>query len=294
MQFKTLALATTSLVALGLSAPANAGGGMMGEVNLGYSHNWLDIGATGSPGWDTSYPAVFGSGRVNIPTGDNINVQADILGRVSLDDSIFSGKSLGADSGHFVVGGHINRRDDEGMIGVFGGVGRVYDFLGAPVFMAGFEGQYYCGHWTLNAQVGYLDSDEGFLLRNAGFVQLGANFYPRKDLRVSGRVAYINGEQGFYGTYSGDVEEWAWALDASYWMGKSIPASAFVEYKGRSAESEFGGEGSPFSVDTDEHTVSAGFRFHFGGDGFEDADRNGAGASLPDPDWYRVGIPLVL
>lgn len=289
MQFKTLALATTSLVALGLTAPAQAAGsgGMWGDVSLGYGQSWYEV-SDGSEGVDTEYPSILGQARVNLPTGNNINVQADFLGRVSLDDSLFSGKSLASDTGYVVLGGHINHRDEQGLLGVFGGAGRVYEFFGAPVFMAGIEGQYYCNQWTLTAQVGYLDSDESFLLRNAGFVQGGVIFYPRKDLKIAGSLAYINGEQGLYSAYSADVEELAWSVSAAYWMGKSIPASVFVEYRGRSAESEFGGEGSSFSVDTDEHTVNGGFRFHFGGDGFEDADRNGASTTLPDPDWFRL------
>src|SRR5262245_35260522 len=113
MQFKSIALATTSLVAASLAAaPAEATKAMMGDVSLGYAHNWTDIDFGGASSNDFEYPSVFGSGRVNIPYDDLVNLQVDVLGRTSLDtDDIFGGKSV--TYGHFGIGGHINYRDDQ-------------------------------------------------------------------------------------------------------------------------------------------------------------------------------------
>ena len=168
---------------------------------------------------------------------------------------------------------------------MFAGTGRVTDnfFSSAPVYMAGFAGQYFCGQWTFDGQLGYLDSgDTGSLLQNAGLVQAGGTYYASKKLKLTGGLAYIDGEtEGG----SGDVKQWAWNLGFHYWFGVSMPVSGFIEYRGRSVDVDFG---SSSSDQLDEHTVNAGFVFHFGGDGFQDADRNGASENLPDYNWYRL------
>jgi hypothetical protein len=272
MQFKTLILATTSLVAL--AVPASAGG-MMGDVSLGYSHSWEDFefGGEFAGDFDFNQSGLTGQARVNLPYSDTVNIQLDAVGHGLTDD-------FGDE--HFVVGGHINYRDKEGLLGIFVGTGSVTDF-GSPtsVYMAGIEGQFFCNQWTLGGQLGYLDSDAGPLLQNAGFVRGSAAFYASKQLRLTGSVAYINGEA----FSSADVEEWAWTAGVSYWFGKSIPVSGFVEYRGRTAELESFAE-------RDDHSLNLGVTFHFGGDGFQDADRNGASAVLADPDWYRIPSPI--
>lgn len=282
MQFKTIALATTSLVAAYLAvAPANAANTMMGDVSLGFAENWEESNFGGPTSFDNDYPSVFGSGRVNIPYSDTVNLQLDVFGRTSLDtnDTIFSGKSVGF--GHFGIGGHINHRDEQGLLGVFGAAGRVHDLFSSAVFMAGIEGQYYCGPWTFRGQLAYLDSEDSwFTLKNAGVVRAGANYYLGKQWKFTGDLAYIDGEQAIT---SLDAEQWAWAIGAHYWFGKSIPASAFVEYRGRQAEVH----ASP-DWELDTHSLNLGVTLHFGGDGFEDADRNGASADLPDMEWYRL------
>jgi hypothetical protein len=284
MRVKSIALATSSLVAASLAAaPAEAAKTMMGDVSLGYAHNWTDIDLGGEGSADFEYPSVFGAGRVNIPYDDLVNIQLDVLGRTSLDtDDIFGGKSV--NFGHFGVGGHINYRDDQGLLGVFGATGRVHDFFSATVFMAGIEGQYYCGPWTFRGQLAYLDADEDewFLLKNAGAVRAGANYYLGKQWKFTADLAYIDGEQAITTL---DASQWAWGLGAHYWFGKSVPVSGFVEYRGRQAE-----VAAAPDWEQEDHSLNFGLRFHFGGDGFEDADRNGAAADLPDMEWYRLPI----
>ena len=273
MNVRTLTLATTSLVALGLAvAPASAKG-MMGDVSLGYEHTWFELD-DGGEGFDDSYPGIIGSGRVNLPYSDTVNIQVDAIGRASMDE-VFGNKSS-----HFGLGGHINYRDDQGLLGVFVGAGRVADdfLFSESVFTAGIEGQYFCNQWSLLGQMGYMDSDGFALLQNAGFVQLGGNYYASKVLKLNASLAYIDGEIDSF-----DATQWGWALGVHYWFGKSIPVSGFVEYRGRTVEVG--------SLDVDENAVNFGVTFHFGGDGFQDADRNGASTSLPDFNWYRVVGP---
>jgi hypothetical protein len=290
MNFRTLILATTSLVALGAAAAPASAGGMMGDVSLGYAYNWQSF-EEGGESLDTEYPALFGSGRVNLPYSNTVNVQLDVVGRASMSESLFSsgGESTEAvlnDNTHIVLGGHVNYRDAQGMLGVFVGAGRMSDIpvIGgsAPIYMAGIEGQYYCDQWTFGGQLGYMDSDESLnLLANAGFVKGDVAFYASQKLKLAASLAYINGET-FFGLF--DAEEWGWSAGVHYWFGKSIPVSGFIEYRGRNSELSDGGE----SYERDEHTVDLGLTFHFGGDGFKDADRNGASANLPDPNWYRL------
>ncbi|MBP6013331.1 MAG: hypothetical protein KBA31_13985 [Alphaproteobacteria bacterium] len=270
MNLRTLTLATTSLVAIGLAvAPASAKG-MMGDLNLGYEHTWLEVG-DGGQGFDESYPAIIGAGRVNLPYSDTVNIQLDVIGRASMD------KVFGDKSGHFALGGHINHRDNQGLLGVFVGTGRVSDdfFFSETVFTAGIEGQYFCDQWSLLGQMGYMDSEGFTLLQNAGFIQLGGNYYASKVLKIAANLAYIDGE-----VFDTDVTQWGWSIGAHYWFGKSIPVSGFVEYRGRTVDAG--------SIDLDENAINFGLTFHFGGDGFQDADRNGASANLPDFNWYRV------
>lgn len=284
MNFKTLALATTSLVALGLSAEAAsaATAPMMGEVDLGYGYNWLDGGETGGDTFD--YPAILASGRVNIPTSAHVNVQASFDAWTSMEDSIFGGKAS-----HLLAGVGLNYRDEVGLLGVFGGTGRVNNYFigGAPVYVAGFDGQYYCGDWTLSAQLGYLDAgsdDISLLVSNAGFAQLGVDYYMGK-WKFSARGSYVDGEIAGYGG-NPDAEEWAWSFGVHYWVGQSMPVSVFAEYKGRTLDIGSGGPGSEF----DEDTVNAGFTFHFGGGDFKQQDRQGASTRLPDAWLFRAPI----
>lgn len=286
MQFKTLALATTSLVALGLAVtPASAAPApMMGDVSLGYGYNWTDGGETGGDTFD--YPAIFGSARVNLPTNDHVNVQVGFAGWTSMDDAVFGGKAS-----DFLASLGLNYRDEQGLLGVFGGAGRVQGYFdsNAPVYAAGFDGQYYCGDWTISAQLGYLDSGtDSFteILSNAGFAQLGVNYYTGK-WKFSVRGTYVDGEVVTNTTFTPDVEEWAWAVGVYYMLGKTMPVSVFAEYKGRTVDIGDGGPGN----ELDEDSVNAGFTFHFGADNFKDQDRRGASTSLPDAALFRIDPP---
>jgi len=290
MQYRTLALATTSLVVLGFATASTAAAqGIMGDVSLGYAHNWHDYDFGAAGGFDIEYPAIMGSGRVNVPYDDNVNIQLDVVGRSSMDDSFFSGKNIVSDTSYFGIGGHINYRDDDGMLGVFAATGRVHDLIvyGAPVYLAGIEGQYYCDEWTFRGQIGYLDADESLLLKNAGMIRSGVTYYSGNKFKISADVAYLNGEVGssFFLPFSVDAEEWAWSVGVDYWFGKSIPVSGFAEYRGREVEADYGALGSP---DLEHHSVNFGLRFHFGAEGFPQADREGPSGDLPDLDWYRL------
>jgi predicted porin len=147
------------------------------------------------------------------------------------------------------------------------------------VFAAGIEGQYFANAWTLRGQAGLMDSDDnGNLVQDAGFIDLGADYYASSKLKLSGSLGYLDGATS--GTSDPeDVTQWNWVLGAEYLFGKSIPVSTYLEYRGQSQEVTDGGE----TAEVDTHAVNVGVRFYFGGGGdLMKADREGAGMGSPD------------
>ena len=71
MQFKTLTLATTSLVALGLAVgSASAGNEYAGKFSFSVGNAWENYGQDGGESdFDLQYPTLQGSGSVNVPIG---------------------------------------------------------------------------------------------------------------------------------------------------------------------------------------------------------------------------------
>lgn len=294
MNWKSLALISTSIVALGFSASASVAAPppTMGQVDIGFTYWWdtFDYHYDYSPERYTyEYPSLTGSARVNMPYSDHVNVQVDLFGDASLDSSSGGEGSYGVGEGNFGGGAHINYRDDTGLLGVFGAVGRVWDtdsYYSAPAFMAGIEGQYYCDHWTFYGQAGYMDSGGDYnyvFLQNAGFVRGQVSYYASPRLKLNAGLAYMDGEISYY---NGDARAWAWQADVHYWFGKSVPVAAFLKYQGRRADVDYGG-GYDGRLDTNE--LTAGFTWAFGGPAgdIQAADRDGASVETPNFDWFR-------
>jgi len=292
MNWKSLALVSTSIVALGFSASASmaAPPPTMAQVDLGYTYWWDDFRwKYGSSTYTESdeYPSLTGSARVNMPYSEHVNIQVDMFGDASLDSASGGEGGNGIGEGNFGGGAHINYRDDTGLLGVFGAVGRVWDTWGeysTPAYMAGIEGQYYCGHWTFYGQAGYMDSDNNsyVFLENAGFVRGQVSYYASPRLKLNVGLAYMDGDIDQY--Y--DATAWAWQADVHYWFGKSVPVAAFLKYQGRQADDHYGG-GYDGRLDSNE--VTAGVTWFFGGPSgdIETADRDGPGTDIPNFDWFR-------
>jgi hypothetical protein len=281
MNLKTIALATTALVAIA-AAPANAGQ-YMGKVNLGFGNAWEDGNFGGESNYDLDYTTLHGSASVNIPYSDRVNLQLDIFGNESLDEAFSSGPD-GSFYGGFGAGVHLNYKDPTvGAIGVFGAVARAAvggtSSSDGAVFAAGLEGEYYCNAWTLSAQLGYLDSDHTVygLVKNAGFAKAGVAFYASNKLKLAGSVGYLNGDTTNSGPAS-DFEEWNWAFSVEYLFGKTVPVSTYIEYRGQDVEVY-----NSNTLEEERHEVRAGVRFYFGaGDDLMKADREGASFESPD------------
>jgi hypothetical protein len=279
MELRTIALATTALVAIATFAQpvSAAGSSYMGKVNLGLGYAWEDWfdGNT-----ELDYTTLHGSASVNVPYNDRVNFQFDIFGAESLDEYE---DDDGSYYGGFGAGLHLNYRDPEvGALGVFGTVGRAaigstsaYDFV---VFAGGIEGEYYCNAWTLSAQAGLFDSDASgyYMIQEAAFIRAGAAYYPSKRLKLAGNVGYLDGNTSNV-VDPDDVTAWNWGLSIEYLFGQSVPVSTYLDYRGQSMEAYDGAD------QHDRHEVRAGVRFHFGvTDDLQKADRQGAGFESPD------------
>ncbi len=283
MNLKTIALATTALVAIA-AAPAEAGQ-YMGKVNLGFGYASEDYdGFGGESNFDLNYTTFHGAASVNVPYSDRVNLQFDILGNASLDEEDDCGPTCGSSYEGVALGFHLNYKDPAvGGLGVFGTLGRANvgstSSSDAVFFGAGLEGEYYCNAWTLSAQVGYMDSDATVwgLVKNGGFARLGAAYYASKKLKLAGGVGYLNGDTTT-GVGASDVDVVNWNFSVEYLFGKSVPVSTYVEYKGQHLE-----QFSPNTDEIDRHEVRAGVRFYFGaGDDLQKADREGASFESPD------------
>jgi hypothetical protein len=279
MKVRAIALTTSALVAVAaLAAPASAGE-YAGKINLGAGYTWDDY-QDGGEGFDNNFSAIYGAGSVNVPYNDVVNLQFDVFGAASMDNDGDGDENYYGGSG---IGVHLNYRDATGALGVFGTLGRANvgstsssDYV---VFAAGIEGQYFANAWTLRGQAGLMDSDDnGNLVQDAGFIDLGADYYASSKLKLSGSLGYLDGATS--GTSDPeDVTQWNWVLGAEYLFGKSIPVSTYLEYRGQSQEVTDGGE----TAEVDTHAVNVGVRFYFGGGGdLMKADREGAGMGSPD------------
>jgi len=281
MNFKSLALISTSVVALGLSASAIQAAPTTGVIYVGFAQWWDNYDFGGGDQYDYNHPSLYGFGKVNIPyDGTKVNLQLDFFGDASLHHSQ-SVESIGS-RGNFGAGAHINWRDpDEGLLGIFAATGRVWDVYGgnnSPAMMVGFEGQYYWHQVTLYGQAGYMDSD-GFFMQNAGFVRGLVSYYATPKLKVTGGLGYIDGEaDGF------NARAWAWQADAQYWFGKSVPVAVTLKYEGRDSRFDFSSD----TAKLNSNAVTVGFSFYFGGGSIEEMDKNGPGTEIPNFDWFRV------
>jgi hypothetical protein len=284
MNFKHLALATTSLVALGLAASgASAGNMYAGKVNLGLGYAWEDYGCDGGEcSFDLQYSTLHGGGSVNIPYDAFVNIQLDAFGAASLDNG-YSGSFFGGFGGDARV---FYRDPQVGALGIFAAVGRANvgsssssDFA---VWEAGIEGEYYCNNWTLRAQAGYLDSDSaGYLLQNAGQINANVLYYPSKHLKLSAGLGYAAGTMRTGNNPSSFInsDEWTWAVGIEYLFGKSIPVSVYLDYTGQDVSNHYSGNDAGF----DRNAVNVGVRFPFGGgDDMMQNDREGVGFAPVD------------
>lgn len=295
MQFKTLALATASLVALGLAVtPASAKSGMTGNMSLGTGITIQDDDDGGENvnndigDIDDQFWNIFGGAKVNHAYNENVNVQVDITG-----DAAYANEDNDDNFGTtFGIVGHLNYSDDSGFLGVFGATGRTSSIEEpgtASYFAAGFEGEFTGANWTAGGQIGWLDSccdaSSSFeFLQQAGFVRIDGAFYPNPDIRIGAGGAYIDGTRDTSFPEL-DVTMWEWTVAAEKMIGRNT--SVVLEYRGLLAE-----ESDSTENDYDSHSVNLAFVFHFNATNVYASHVDGASAqTLRFGRWVSEGGP---
>lgn len=240
------------------------------------------------------------SGRLSLPLGDMLSIQMDADNEIT--ENAFKEDADDDFSHAFGFGLHLSARDpSRGLFGVFGafGQGKGDDDDGRHDFWAaGGEAQVYVDNTTFYLQGGYLDSqshddgeaDDG--LYDAFFVRGVARWFMTPDSRLQGEVAYANGTQdddGGDGPHDMDVIQWGVRYDTVIGGLPLVGDSAvFIGYRGTHFDN-----GCCSNDDTGrgtEHTIMAGFSYHFGGQTLLDFDRVGATLDLPNfGRWVAAG-----
>lgn len=286
MRVKTLALATTSFVAICLAAQTGtAGGTALGSVNLGTGHTWQDqcdssggeCGASGDI--DDQFMNIHGGATVYAPYDANWGLQFGFAA-----DAAFANEE---DDNNYATGvslfSQIAFYDKQHQFSTFAVLGRSssIDEDTASFFAAGFGAQWFCDQWTFAAQLGYLDafdnqnggSDDEFF-HEAGFVRALVAYYASDRLKLSGNLAYADGAQDS----DDDAVLWEWGAGVEYLFSPKMPASVYLEYRGVDAEESCI---SCTADQTDSHRVDVGIRVLFNAPDLMTSDRTGGTNNLP-------------
>ena len=251
------------------------------------------------------------SGRLSLPLGDMLSLQMDADNEIT--ESGLKNDNDDDDFAHaFGFGLHVSARDpSRGLFGVFAafGQGKGDDNNGRHNYWAvGGEAQYYADNVTFYLQGGYLDSkgvededgDAGLRdgLHDALFVRGVARWFMTPDSRLQGEVAYANGKQDddegseIGEPFDMDVIQWGVRYDTVIGGLPLVGDSAvFVGYRGTHFDT--GCCGPDDTARGTEHTIMAGFSYHFGGQTLLDFDRVGATLDLPTfGRWVAAGEQL--
>lgn len=303
-------LTATSLMALALAMPverAQAADLYVEQVRQlvlsGYLESWYgysfvndrdsDSGESceecGGDNFDPDHKDYLTSGqggRLSIPLSDVLAIQTDFNNEIT--GNAFKSKAEDDFSHSFDFGVHMSARDpSRGLFGVFGafGQGKGDDSSGRHNYWAvGGEAQLYTEMATYYVQGGYLDSKgrdgdpDG--LHDAFFVRGVARWFMTPDSRLQGEVAYANGKQDSGDDYDMDVIQWGVRYDTVITGLPLIGDTAvFVGYRGTHFDNYLSDESDTGRFT--EHTIMAGYTYHFGGMTLLDFDRVGATLDLP-------------
>ena len=315
-------LAATSAMALALAISVNtAQAADLYEAQVqelvvsGYVDSWIggsflsnvtgDNNPRFGPDHD-SYLTSGQSGRLSLPLGDMLSLQMDTDNEIT--GNAFRSNAQDDFSHSFDFGLHLSARDpSRGLFGVFGafgqGKGDNTDDDGRQNFWAvGGEAQFYADNTTFYVQGGYLDSEprsdggDSDGLHDAFFVRGVARWFMTPDSRLQGEVSYADGKQDV--AAPGDpkkdmhVIQWGARYDTVISGLPLIGDSAvFVGYRGTYFDNDCC---SIFdTARLTEHTIMAGFSYHFGGQTLQEFDRVGATLDLPTfGRWVAGGVQL--
>ena len=248
--------------------------------------NWngiqiIDGGFTGN---DTTLASGHNA-RLLLPLGTNLSIQSDV--DVEWNDCTFDNNTVAGQKWSAQGAVHLSWRDpSRGLFGAFGGVGlsKHNDYLpdfGSDIRFVGGEGQIYIDNITLYGQGAYLDvvSDEGGLEAEGFFVRGVGRYFMPDDSRfqVEGLFASLDDKDNFL---KYDVYQWGARFDTT-WDNAPIVGSLplFVAYRGTLRDGCFG---TLPDSDTSDHTIMAGFSYHWGTNSRLDTDRRGATLDTPN------------
>lgn len=314
-------LTAAPVIALALAVSANSAAAADYEAQIqqlvvsGVVEKWIGGSFLSSidqeeAGFDPEHESYFTSGqsgRLSLPLGDMLSLQMDADNEIT-SNAFDSPEATGDEDDNsddfshaFGFGLHVSARDpSRGLFGAFAafGQGKGDSFQGRYNFWAvGGEAQYYADDMTFYLQAGYLDSkgtnivddEQGTRdgLHDAFFVRGVARWFLTPDSRLQGEVAYANGTQDTAessGTddapFDMDVIQWGVRYDTAI---TGLPligdGTVFVGYRGTHFDNSCCDleDTATFT----EHTVMAGFSYHFGGQTLLDQDRVGATLDLP-------------
>lgn len=306
-------LAATSLMALALTMPGNTAQAadlyveqvrqlvLSGYVEgwVGYSFNsYKDFDDSGSEEANNFNPdhEDYGTsgqgGRLSVPLSDMVSLQSDFYNEIT--ENAFRDDASDDFSHSFDFGIHVSARDpSQGLFGVFAaiGQGKGDDENGRHDYWAvGGEAQLYTDMATFYLQGGYMDSkghagDDQDGLHDAFFVRGVARWFMTPDSRLQGEVAYANGTQDECSDcdnspYDMDVIQWGVRYDTVIGGLPIIGDTAvFVGYRGTHFDNVCCNDSDTGKFT--EHTIMAGYTYHFGGMTLLDFDRVGATLDLP-------------
>lgn len=229
-------------------------------------------------------------------------IQTDFYNEIT--EIAFTSNSDDDFSHSFDFGVHLSGRDpSRGLFGVFGafGQGKGDNEDGRHNYWAvGGEAQLYTDMATFYVQAGYLDSDPRQPLNDEGepsqkdglndafFVRGVARWFMTPNSRLQGEVAYASGKQDTRVAdqdsentpYDMDVIQWGVRYDT---VVEGLPiigdTALFVGYRGTHFDTICCNENDTGRFT--EHTIMAGYTYHFGGMTLLDFDRVGATLDLP-------------
>ena len=308
MNWKVAGMAGTAVLTVALSGVTAVAGAnkFSGNFSLAVGQSFEDDDIAFSL-FDDSFASISGDAKVNIAFSNNINLQFDFTAVGSFADRQ-GALDLDRDAG-FQGAAHLNWRNDQYAVGMFGGVGTAsganfFNYNGertADYYFVGAEAQYYWKNFTLGLNGGYLDSNtdwaeyrqmgrpsgEDLFLNNAWFVGGELRWYATQKVTVTGSVGYISGDARFE---RAEVDTLHWGAKAEYWPEEKEPLSLWLAYEGRNSDFDYASTYRASDFSKDVHTIKVGVTFHFGVDGVkQDNDRNGPAFNTMDYGAIVVG-----
>lgn len=224
---------------------------------------------------DQHYPTVGGAGAISIPLSGGFSAQADLAGEHNFIDADDDDNQTGMIFG----GAHLSWRDPEqGLVGVFGGVGRGWtershnDTYGSWI---GVEGQAYFDAATLYLQAARVsgnvdDTEEDF--RPAFLVRAVGRYFVDDNSRIEVETGYANANNAI------DDDDDMWAISWGVRYDRRIGDGGwhgFGGYRGTYYDTTTEGE------ELTEHVFSIGVSYLFGAESMKANDRRGATLDQP-------------